>query len=70
MEQHFLSRWLMPFLGPQVMFLLKFIVVIPVLFYIDRYTEDKDMGNFLKLVVFVLGAAPATRNLIRLMVGV
>lgn len=69
-EQHFLSRWMMPFLGPQVMFLLKFIVVIPVLYYIDRHIDEKEMANFLKLVVFVLGAAPATRNLVRLIVGV
>ncbi|MCD6496268.1 MAG: DUF63 family protein [Candidatus Aenigmarchaeota archaeon] len=70
MEQHFLSRWMMPYMGPGVMFLLKFIVVVPVLYYIDRYTDDKELSRFLKLVVFVLGAAPAARNFIRLMVGV
>ena len=69
-EQHFLSRSLMPFLGPQVMFLMKFIVVVPVLYFIDRYMEDKEFGNFLKLVVLILGLAPASRNLARLMVGV
>jgi uncharacterized membrane protein len=70
-EQHFLSRWLMPFLGPQVMFLLKFMVIVPVLYYIDRYTaEDRELSRFLKLVVFILGAAPAARNLVRLMAGV
>lgn len=69
-EQHFLSRWMMPYLGPQVMFLLKFVVVVPVLYYIDRFSENKDLNRFLKLVVFVLGAAPATRNLVRLIVGV
>lgn len=69
-EQHFLSRSLMPFLGPQVMFLLKFVVIIPVLYYIDRYSEDRELTHFLKLVVFILGAAPAARNLARLMVGV
>jgi len=35
-EQHFLSRWAMPYIGPGVMFLLKFVVVVPVLYYIDR----------------------------------
>ncbi len=69
-EQHFLSRGLMPFLGPQVMFLLKFIVVVPVLYYIDKYADDKKLSNFLKLAIFILGAAPATRNLVRLIVGV
>jgi len=69
-EQHFLSRWLIPFLGPQVMFLLKFIVVVPVIYFIDKYVEEKDFRNFLLIVVFILGMAPATRNLARLMVGV
>ncbi len=69
-EQHFLSRFLMPFLGPQVMFLLKFAVVVPVLYYIDRYTEDRELSRFLKFVVFILGAAPAARNLARLIAGV
>jgi uncharacterized membrane protein len=69
-EQHFLSRSMMPFLGPQVMFLLKFAVVVPVLYFIDKYTEDRELTGFLKLVVLVLGVAPAARNLVRLMVGV
>ena len=60
----------MPFLGPQVMFLLKFVVVVPVLYYIDKYTEDRELSNFLKLVVLVLGLAPAARNLVRLIAGV
>ncbi len=69
-EQHFLSRWMMPYIGPGVMFLLKFVVVVPVLWYIDRFSDNKDINRFLKLAVFVLGAAPAARNLVRLMVGV
>jgi uncharacterized membrane protein len=109
-EQHFLSRGLMPFLGPGVMFLLKLAVVIPALWFIDRYmiaevtkgkgkSGKKDRGNdkekrtgmkgwldklgfgameensvemarFLKLAIFILGAAPAARNLVRLIAGV
>jgi len=69
-EQHFLSQGLMPFLGPQVMFLLKLLVVVPVLYFIDRHVQDKDFGSFLKLAVFILGLAPASRNLARLMAGV
>ncbi len=69
-EQHFLSRSLMPFLGPQVMFLLKFVVVVPVLYFINRYIEDREFRNFMLLVVLILGLAPASRNLARLVVGV
>ncbi len=69
-EQHFLSRALIPFLGPQVMFLLKFAVVIPVLYFTNKYVEEKEFRNFLLLVILILGLAPATRNLARLLVGV
>ena len=69
-EQHFLSRTLMPFLGPQVMFLLKLVVVLPVLYFINRHVEDKEFRNFMLLIVLILGLAPASRNLARLMVGV
>ena len=69
-EQHFLSRALMPFMGPQVMFLLKFVVVVPVLYFINKYVEDKEFRNFMLLIVLILGLAPASRNLARLMVGV
>jgi uncharacterized membrane protein len=60
----------MPFLGPQVMFLLKLAVVLPVLYLIDRYVEEKEFNSFLKIVIFILGMAPAARNITRLMVGV
>lgn len=69
-EQHFLSRTLMPFLGPQVMFLLKLVVVIPVLYFLNKHIEDKEFRDFLLLVVLILGLAPASRNLARLLVGV
>ena len=69
-EQHFLSRELMPFLGPQVMFLLKFIVVVPALYLISKNVKDRELRNFLLLVILILGLAPAARNLARLMAGV
>jgi uncharacterized membrane protein len=69
-EQHFLSRALMPYLGPQVMFLLKLVVVIPVLYFLNKYIKEKDFRDFLLLVVLILGLAPASRNLARLIVGV
>jgi uncharacterized membrane protein len=41
-----------------------------VLYFIDRYIEEKEFGTFLKIVVFILGLAPASRNLARLLIGV
>jgi uncharacterized membrane protein len=69
-EQHVLPRALFPILGFETMFLLKIAVVLPVLWLIDRYTEDRDFRNFLKIVVFILGVAPGLRDLLRLIAGV
>jgi len=69
-EQHVLPRMIFPAFGSISMFLLKIGVILPVLWVIDTYTEDKNFKNFLKIVVLILGLAPGLRDLIRLMVGV
>ena len=69
-EQHVLPRALFPILGFETMFLLKVAVVLPVIWLIDRYTDDMDFRNFLKIVVFILGFAPGLRDLLRLIAGV
>ncbi len=69
-EQHVVPRMIIPFLGPASMFLLKLAVLIPVLFLVDRYTEEGNFRNFLKLVILILGLAPGMRNLLRLAAGV
>jgi len=56
------------------MFLLKTAVLLPVLYLIDRYSEDTPQGrslkNFLKIVILILGLAPGLRDLLRLMAQV
>lgn len=69
-EQHVLPRFVFQFADPVSFFLLKIAVVLPVLWVLDTYSDDKNFRNFLKIVVFILGAAPGLRDLIRLMVGV
>jgi uncharacterized membrane protein len=66
LEQHVVPRALFPLFGPYAMFLLKGLVVLPALWAIDRYAEDKRFKKFLKLVVLILGLAPGLRNLVRL----
>jgi len=70
LEQHVIPRLLIPLFGPISMFALKIVVVIPVLYVIDRYSDSPDFKNFLKIVVLILGLAPGLRDLIRLAVGV
>ncbi len=70
LEQHVVPRLIMPFLGPESMFLLKTVVLLPVLYLIDRYSDDRSMKNFLKIVILILGLAPGLRDLLRMMAGV
>ncbi|MBL7206090.1 MAG: DUF63 family protein [Candidatus Aenigmarchaeota archaeon] len=70
LEQHVVPRVSAALFGPISMFFLKIVVVIPVLYLIDQYAEQRDFRNFLKIVVIILGLAPGLRDLIRLMAGV
>jgi uncharacterized membrane protein len=66
-EQHVLPRYLINLFGTPLSFVfLKFLVIVPVLFFIDKYSEDKDFNNFIKLVIGILGAATGTRDFLRL----
>lgn len=69
-EQHVVPRFLFPILGTPSFFALKILVVLPVLWIIDRYSEEGNFRNFLKIVVLILGLAPGLRDLLRLMTGV
>jgi uncharacterized membrane protein len=67
LEQHVVPNLVIPILGPVSMFLLKIIVVLPVLWIIDRYGEPGNFNNFLKIIIIILGLAPGLRDTIRLM---
>jgi len=61
-EQHVLPNFLIGLTGPWVMFPLKIFVVLPVLMLIDKYAEDKQFKNFLKIIILILGLALGTRD--------
>ncbi len=65
-EQHVVPNLFIPVFGPVSMFFLKAVVVLPVLWIIDRYGEKGSFNNFLKIVVLILGLAPGLRDTIRL----
>ncbi len=71
-EQHVLARWLMETFGtPAVMYLEKFLILLPVVWILDREMkdEDPDLINFVKLTIFILGFGPGTRNLLIMLMG-
>jgi uncharacterized membrane protein len=69
-EQHFLPRFIISFLGPSSMFLLKLAFVPLALYYIDKEVEQKERRILFKLLVLILGLGPGLRNFFRLIMGV
>ncbi len=66
-EQHVLPTFLIDLAGGTatgawIMFPLKIFVVGGVLLLLDKYAEDEQFKNFLKLIILVLGLALGTRD--------
>lgn len=66
-EQHFVPRFFMGFLGNWVFFPIKIVVVLIVLWFIDSYTDDKNLRTYLKIIIVILGLSPAIRDIVTLL---
>ncbi len=69
-EQHVLPTFMINIFGPYIMFALKLIFLIPMIFVINKYSENDSLRKFLLLAIFAIGLAPALRNTLRLLMGV
>lgn len=74
-EKHVLPSYLIELTGTAlVMYPLKLIIFIGVLYLLDTQFEDDErsvnMKMLIKMVILVLGLSPATRNTIRMMLGI
>jgi uncharacterized membrane protein len=72
-EQHVVSSAAISLIGPLAQFVLKTIVVVTVLWALDKYlkgSENENLRNFLKIAIIILGLAPGLRNFTRLGLGV
>ncbi len=65
-EEHVVAGALIPAFGPWIMFPLKLVVVIPVLYFFDKNVEDENFRNWLKIIVLILGLGPGIRNTMRI----
>lgn len=65
-EQHVLPRFLIESFGAWVMFPLKLIAIPLILLAIDRWSDDKELRNWLFICVMILGLAPGIRDTLRL----
>ncbi len=69
-EQHVLPNALTQLADTAiVMYPLKIAVILPALYVIDTYVDDKTIRNMLKLAIFILGLAPGLRNFLSLIMG-
>ena len=69
-EQHFVPNIFISLFGPWIFIPIKAIAVIAALVLIDRYSDDKEFNNYLKLVIGILGGATSVRDFLRLIAGV
>ncbi|MCD6403458.1 MAG: DUF63 family protein [Candidatus Aenigmarchaeota archaeon] len=65
-EQHPLPNFLIRNFTPVSFILFKLVVVSLVLILLDRFEENTEFRNFLKLVIGILGAATGMRDLLRM----
>lgn len=74
-EKHVLPSYLIKLTGTAlVMYPLKLIIFVGVLYLLDtQFEKDEESNNLkmlIKMVILVLGLSPATRNTIRMMLGI
>jgi uncharacterized membrane protein len=74
-EKHVVPSFLIDLTGTaSIMFPLKLIIFIPVIYILDTQFNDDDesrrLRDLVKLTIIVLGLAPATRNTVRMVLGI
>jgi len=65
-EQHVVPNIFINLFGPFSFIVVKAIAVIAVLILIDKFSEEKEYSNYLKLLIAILGAATSLRDFSRL----
>ncbi len=66
-EQHVLPTFLINLFTPLSFVFLKVVAVISFLLLIDKFSDDKELNSYLKLIVGILGAATGSRDFLRLL---
>lgn len=69
-EQHPVPRFFMDLFSPYIIIPLKLIVVVLVLYIINKEIDNIELRNILKITIMSLGLAPGLRNLFRIVMGV
>ena len=61
-ELHVVPRLLIGAFSPVAFIIVKVLVVVGILLLIDKYSDDRKFNKFLKLIIAVIGLAPALRD--------
>ena len=61
-ELHVVPRLLIGAFSPVAFIIVKVLVVVGILLLIDRYSDDRKFNKFLKLIIAIIGLAPALRD--------
>lgn len=61
-EQHWLPNILISFFGPFSFVFVKLFAIITILIALDRLCKEKELKNYVKLVIGILGAATGIRD--------
>lgn len=67
LEQHVVPTAVISLFSPLSFIFLKIAAVVVVLILIDRFSNDKEFNNYLKIIIGVLGAATGSRDFITLL---
>lgn len=65
-EQHVFSDFIIQAFSPASFVLIKVILSLLVLWYVDKEIEDEKLRNFIKLFVIIIGFAPGIRDVFSL----
>lgn len=65
-EQHVVPTYFINLFGPISFVFLKLVVVVGILVLIDKFSDDRQFSNWLKLCIAILGGATGTRDFVRL----
>jgi uncharacterized membrane protein len=65
-EQHVLSNFVIETFSPAAFILVKVLLSLAVLWYVDKEVQDEKLRNFIKLFVIIIGFAPGIRDVFSL----
>jgi len=67
-EQHFVSAAILD-VHPFLFIIVKVILVLFILHYVDKEIENENLRNFIKIIIFILGFATGSRDTLTFSVG-